>query len=147
MKQQPQGFNWPPSLEEKQAVRADRRKGERTVFIVEFTTKTGKVCETYATYEEARLRVDCFPADGLASMPLIFQDLPDGSQRVVREDGKPLQWHRLAADADGPAEEPLQLSEGSLGLFDAEGKPRATIRFIAQVDDETDASDPNVFDQ
>jgi len=111
-------------------------KGELTVFIIELTTKTGKVCETYATYEEARLRVDCFPVGSLAGMPLIFQDLPDGSQRLVREDGKPLQWHRLPADTDGSEEEPLQLSEGSLDLFDAEGKPRTTIRFIAQAEEE-----------
>ncbi len=83
------------------------------MFIVELTTTTGKVCERFATCEEARRRVELFPAEGLVGLPLIFEELPDGSQRLVREDGKPLQWHRLPADGDAPPapEAPLALAE------------------------------------
>jgi hypothetical protein len=82
------------------------------VYIVEIATTTGQVCESYATYEEARHRVDLFPADALAGIPFIFQELPDGSQRLVRDDGKPLQIHRLPDDrlAAGP-DEPLPLAD------------------------------------
>jgi hypothetical protein len=88
------------------------------VFIVELTTTTGKVCERFATYEEARRRVDLFPADALLGLPLIFQELADGSQRLVREDGKPLQWHRLPEDSrpSGP-DEPLPLADETSGLL------------------------------
>jgi hypothetical protein len=80
-------------------------------YIVELATRTGTVCEKYATYEEARRRVDQFPAESLVGLPLIFKELPDGSQRLVREDGKPLQWHRLPEDAPpGPAE-PIPVAE------------------------------------
>jgi hypothetical protein len=85
------------------------------VFIVELTTTTGKVLESYATYEEARRRVDGFPAAGLVGIPFIFQELADGSQRLVREDGKPLQWHRLPEDPLPGPDEPLPLAEGGLG--------------------------------
>ena len=42
------------------------------MFIVELTTTTGPVCERHATYEEAKQRVDQFPAECLIGMPLIF---------------------------------------------------------------------------
>ncbi len=80
-------------------------------FILELTTKTGRVCEKFATYEEARKRLDQFPADSLIGLPLIFQELADGSQRLVREDGKPLQWHRLPQDTAPGPEEPLPVAE------------------------------------
>jgi hypothetical protein len=89
------------------------------LFIVELTTTTGRVCENYVTYEEARRRVDLFPAEGLVGIPFIFEELADGSQRLVREDGKPLQWHRLAqeaAAATGP-DEPLPMADESSGLL------------------------------
>lgn len=73
------------------------------MFIVVLTTCGGKVCESFATYEEARRRVEVFAADALIGVPLIFQELPDGSQRLVREDGKPLQWHRLPEEEDRAA--------------------------------------------
>jgi hypothetical protein len=76
-------------------------------------TREGAVCESYATYEEARRRVDQFPAESLLSTPLIFQELTDGSQRVVREDGKPLQWHRLPEDVSPSLNEPLPLCDDS----------------------------------
>lgn len=69
-----------------------------TLYVVEVPTRTGRVCETYPIYEEARRRVEQFPPETLRGMPLIFQELTDGSQRLVREDGKPLQWHRLPDD-------------------------------------------------
>jgi hypothetical protein len=87
------------------------------MFIVELTTTTGTVCETFPTYEEARRRVDLFPAEGLVGMPLIFQELPDGSQRLVRDDGKPLQWHRLPEDPLPAPDEPVPLTDESSGLL------------------------------
>jgi hypothetical protein len=75
------------------------------MFIVEIQTPTGPVCESFATYEEARRRIDGFPAESILGTPLLFQELPDGSQRFVREDGKPLQVHRLPDDRlDGPGD-------------------------------------------
>jgi hypothetical protein len=84
------------------------------VFIVEMTTRTGKVCESFATYEEARRRVDLFPVESLIGIALIFQELPDGSQRLVRDDGKPLQWHRLPDDRPPGPDEPIPLVEEEL---------------------------------
>jgi hypothetical protein len=99
------------------------------VFIVELATKTGAVCEKYATYEEAKHRVDAFPAESLVGLPLIFRELADGSQRLVRDDGKPLQWHRLEDDAPSAADAPLPVSEASglpIKLIDnEEDKPSA----------------------
>ena len=69
------------------------------MFIVELRTTTGTICESYATYEDARRRVELFPAEGLVGIPFIFEELPDSSQRLIREDLKPLQWHRLPEDA------------------------------------------------
>jgi hypothetical protein len=80
-------------------------------YIVEILTRRGKICERYATYEEARRRVDSVPVDLLAGIPFIFRELPDGSQRLVREDGKPLQWHRLEDDDRATFDEPLPLDE------------------------------------
>jgi serine/threonine protein kinase len=90
-----------------------------TVFIVELTTTTGKVCEGYATYEEAQRRVDSLPAECLVGLPLIFEELVDTSQRLVREDGKPLQWHRVPEAQDLPPgpDEPLPLDEGLAECF------------------------------
>jgi hypothetical protein len=86
------------------------------VFLVEVLTTAGRVSEAFATYEEAAARVAAIPDAELVGMPLIFQDLPDGSQRIVREDGKPLQAHRttLAVDPDEAvplAEEDVPLGE------------------------------------
>ena len=86
------------------------------MFVVELTTTAGRVCESFATYEEAAARVAAIPDTELVGMPLIFQDLPDGSQRIVREDGKPLQAHRptLAVDPEDAvplAEEDVPLGE------------------------------------
>jgi hypothetical protein len=90
------------------------------MFIVELTTKSGKVCESYATYAEAQHRVDQFPADRLLSLPLIFQELADGSQRLVREDGKPLQWHRILDDWPDTSSEPIP-------LLDVRSEPGASV--------------------
>lgn len=73
------------------------------MFLIELITKEGRVAERYVTYEEARQRVEQFAAASLIGLPLIFQELADGSQRVVRDDGKPLQFHRVYAE-DQPAE-------------------------------------------
>ena len=87
------------------------------MFIVELTTKTGMICEAHATYEEAKRRVELFPAESLIGMPLLFEELPDGSQRLVREDGKPLQWHRLPDDRPAGPDEALPLCDESSGLL------------------------------
>jgi hypothetical protein len=89
------------------------------VFIVELLTTAGKVCETFATYEEAVRRVELYPIESLISLPLIFQELPDGSQRLVREDGKPLQWHRLPDDRPVVPEEPVPLCDDPALLGEA----------------------------
>jgi hypothetical protein len=100
----------------------DVEVGPSTVFIVEIITTTGKVCEAYPTYEEARRRVESLPRDCLAGLPFIFQELVDTSQRLVREDGKPLQWHRIpqiqAEDLPALADdEPLPLDDGLAERF------------------------------
>lgn len=105
------------------------------MFIVELTTKDGKVRESYLTYEEAQRRVDLYPAEGLAGLPLIFVELPDGSQRLVREDGKPLQWHRVPEEEDrcaGPSET-LPLSDEPMNL----GRP-----FVRTQAQDNDADGP-----
>ena len=84
------------------------------MYIVELITRAGTICESFPSYEEARRRVDQFPAGSLLSLPLIFKELADGSQRLVREDGKPLQWHRLPDDRPAGPDEPIPLSEGPL---------------------------------
>jgi hypothetical protein len=87
------------------------------VYVLALTTTTGRVCERFATYDEARRRVEQFPAEGLVGIPFIFEELADGSQRLVREDGKPLQWHRLVEDARPGPDEPLPLADESSGLL------------------------------
>jgi hypothetical protein len=87
------------------------------VFIVELNTTTGKLCESFASYEEAVCRVEQIPVEGLLGLPLIFEELPDGSQRLVREDGKPLQWHRLEEDRPAGPDDPLPLADESSGLL------------------------------
>jgi|SRR6516225_5072005 hypothetical protein len=88
------------------------------MFIVEIITRSGKVCERFRSYEQARSRIMQLPADQIIGIPFIFAELPDGSQRLVREDGKPLQWHRLPEEADREEadkqvdERPLPLVEG-----------------------------------
>jgi hypothetical protein len=91
------------------------------VFIVELNTTAGRVCESFETYQEALHRVENFPAEALAGLPLIFEELPDGSQRLVRDDGKPLQWHRLEEDCPAGPDEVLPLADESSGLL-GEGK-------------------------
>jgi hypothetical protein len=78
------------------------------VFIVEALTTSGKVCEKFATYEEARRRVERIRPDALVGVPLIFRELPDGSTRLVRDDLKPLQWHRTLAEEE---DKPIPLSD------------------------------------
>jgi hypothetical protein len=104
------------------------------VFIVEARTRTGKLSESYATYEEARRRVDGLHDEIVVGMALIFQELPDGSQRLVRDDGKPLQWHRLPDDDLGSGES-VPLSDEPLGLIGPDGQPTSAIRFISKADE------------
>lgn len=78
-------------------------------FIIEVHTLSGKVSERFATQEQAQERIGRFPPETLVGTPLLFQELPDGSFRAVRQDGKPLQFHRIE---DEPVEdEPLPLTE------------------------------------
>jgi hypothetical protein len=93
------------------------------VYIVEITTPAGQVCERYATYEGAKRRVDQFPAGSVVGVPLIFQELADSSQRVVRDDGKPLQWHRLPDDRPAGPDEPIPLSDVPPELEGAKPEP------------------------
>jgi hypothetical protein len=92
-----------------------RRK--RAPFIVELTTRAGRVCERYGTYEEARRRVEQVAAEEQVGLAYIFEELPDGSERLVREDGKPLQFHRSLVDdvreAQSDPAAPLPLAEDS----------------------------------
>jgi hypothetical protein len=82
------------------------------MYIVEVNTRNGKICERVRTYERARWRIMQLKDEDIIGIPFIFQELPDGSQRLVREDGKPLQWHRLPEDADAQIDEnPLPLAE------------------------------------
>jgi hypothetical protein len=80
------------------------------MFIVEITTKTGKICERFRSYPRARRRVEQVREEDVIGIPCIYQELPDGSQRLVREDGKPLQWHRIEEDTPF-LDEPLPLVE------------------------------------
>jgi hypothetical protein len=80
------------------------------VYIIEVHIRDGRVCESYPTYEAARRRIAQFPAESLMGVPFIFKELADGSQRLVREDDKPLQWHRVPEDTPA-AETPLPLSD------------------------------------
>jgi hypothetical protein len=93
------------------------------MFIVELTTRQGRVSERYETYAEARQHVEQFPADSVVGLAFIFQELPDGSERLVREDGKPLQFHRrLVEEAKDCADEPLPLVGDAPGLLGSGGK-------------------------
>lgn len=88
---------------------ADQPRRRIRPFIIEVSTTTGQVCERFATHEQARERINRFPAETLLGTPLLFQELADGSFRVVREDGKPLQAHRIMDEA--VVDEPLPLTE------------------------------------
>lgn len=85
-------------------------------YILEAVTRAGKICETHATYAEAVQRMEQLAAEGLVQMPLLFKELADGSQRLVRLDGKPLQWHRLPDDRPVIAEDPIPLTDEVLDL-------------------------------
>ncbi len=112
------------------------------MFIVEAVTRTGNVCERYATYEEARHRVDGLSAEGVIGLPCVYQELADGSQRLVREDGKPLQWHRMTEEIAPVADGPVPLSEETLDLFG----PGKEVRMItSQPPPEDDEDEPLPF--
>ncbi|MBM4070347.1 MAG: hypothetical protein FJ271_15540 [Planctomycetes bacterium] len=80
------------------------------MFIVEIITRTGRICERFRSFARAKRRIDQFQDKDLVGIPFIYQELPDGSQRLVREDGKPLQWHRHP-DESLASDEPLPLVE------------------------------------
>lgn len=103
------------------------------MFIVELITPRGHVREQYETYADAQRRVEQFPADSLIGVPLIFQELPDASERLVREDGKPLQFHREIVE-EPLDDEPLPLAADDGNLMDAEGKLRLKERAAPQDD-------------
>lgn len=92
-------------------------------FIVELTSREGRVCERYETFEEAQRRVEHFPPESLMGPAFIFQELPDGSQRLLREDGKPLQFHREPVDElHDCSGDPMPLAEDSSDLVGPDGK-------------------------
>jgi hypothetical protein len=86
------------------------------IYILEAVTRVGKVCETHPTYEAAVQRIEQLATEGFVQMPLLFAELADGSQRLVRLDGKPLQWHRLPEDRPIVEEEPIPLTDQVLNL-------------------------------
>lgn len=88
-------------------------------YIVEVATTAGPISERYDSYEEAVARVEALPADLLTGIPFIFKELPDGSQRLVRNDDKPLQWHRLEHEQDIP------LGDDAIPLGDEADIPEA----------------------
>ena len=85
------------------------------MFLLEATTSAGRLSEAFPTYEEARRRAEAIPADELVVAPLIYRELSDGSQRLVRDDGKPLQAHRHRMPGDDDAPLPLSVEDVSLG--------------------------------
>jgi hypothetical protein len=100
---------------------------QRAKFIVELTTGQGRVSERYETYVEACQRVEQLPAEELVGLAFIFQELPDGSERLLRQDGKPLQFHRgLVEDARECADSPLPLVEDPSSILG----PEAKLRFV-----------------
>ena len=88
------------------------------VFLVEAVTVQGRVSETFSTLADALRRADAISASERIMGPLVYQELADGSQRIVRDDGKPLQAHRHAMPL--PEEEALPLAQEDLPL----GEPR-----------------------
>ena len=89
-------------------------------------------------------RVDGLLAEGAVGLPCIYQELADGSQRLVREDGKPLQWHRMTEEIAPAADAPVPLSEETLDLFG----PGKEIRMITSEpeDEEAPAEVPGVHE-
>ena len=83
-------------------------------YIVEVATAEGPISERYDTYEEAVARIEGLPGEIVRGVPFIFHELPDGSQRLVRNDLKPLQWHRLEHEQDVP------LGDDAIPLADEE---------------------------
>ena len=83
-------------------------------YIVEVATAEGPISERYDTYEEAVARIEGLPGEIVRGVPFIFHELPDGSQRLVRNDLKPLQWHRLEHEQDVP------LADDAIPLADEE---------------------------
>ncbi len=102
------------------------------MFLVEAVTTAGRLSEAFPTYEEARRRAGSIPAGDLVTAPLIYQELPDGSQRVVRDDGKPLQAHRHRMP--GEDEDALPLA--------AEDVPLGDLRVIYTPQEDADADAP-----
>jgi hypothetical protein len=102
------------------------------VFLVEARTTQGRISEAYTTQEEAQRRLESLSLDDLLTAPVIYHLLPDGSQRVVRDDGKPLQAHRHRMPEDD--EEPLPLPE--------EEVPLGELRAIYTPQDEADPDAP-----
>lgn len=97
------------------------------MFFIELTTLEGRIREEFETYAEAQQRVDSFPSESVIGLAFIFQELPDGSHRLVREDGKPLQFHREIVEdtQDNLQDEDLvPLAEGTGAFADDEGKLR-----------------------
>ncbi len=82
------------------------------MFLLEVRTWQGPISELFETYEEAARRLDSLPLDQIVSTPFIYQKLPDGSERVVREDQKPLQAHRIPEEVI--EDEPITLADSPL---------------------------------
>jgi hypothetical protein len=111
-------------------------------YIVEVATTEGTISERYDTYEEAVARVEGLPGEIVRGVPFIFHELPDGSQRLVRNDLKPLQWHRLEHEQDVP------LGDDAIPLADEEppeaaGHVGPKIKPLTRpVEDDADGDEP-----
>ena len=109
------------------------------MFIVELTTRDGRLSERFETYEKARHRLEQFTEDSLIGPAFIYEELLDGSERVVRDDGKPIQFHRpLMDEAKECADEPIPLVEEPSGLVGPDGKARCTEARAPQEDADDD---------
>ena len=81
-------------------------------FILDLTTSDGRDCERFESYAAARRRLEQFNAESMVGLAFIFEEFADGSERVVLEDGRPLQLHRSPVEeAREITDEPLPLAE------------------------------------
>jgi hypothetical protein len=108
-------------------------------FIVELTTREGRVAERYETFAEAQRRIDHFPQKSLVGLAFIFEELADGSQRLLRQDGKPLQFHRESTeDVREAAGDPLPLTDDTSSVVGPDGK----LRIVSMKPPEEDLDEP-----
>ena len=84
------------------------------MFIVEIQTTTGPVCESFETYEEARRRIELFPAEALLGTP-VYLDLHVKVAKDVIE--SPTEAGLAALSPDKDLKNGFFNTEGSKGNF------------------------------